>query len=107
MLFMIEMMMFMVFTSILGSMAIKSTSKLKEIVTEAEMELVVVGIEAYEIKKNALPTNLNALSKSFKGTSYKQDAWENEYTYSTVDRELCSINNYWGSVPNNKYCVSF
>ena len=107
MLFLIEMMLYLVFTSIIGSMGMKASSMLKENVTEVEMELIVNAIEAHEIKKNELPADLDALSKHFKGTSYKTDAWDGDYTYSTGDRELCSVNDYWGTSPNDEYCVNF
>jgi hypothetical protein len=104
---MMNIVIWLMFTTITGSMAFVSMDVVREQVTQEEMDLIVNYIHIHEIKTGSVPASLSTLAKYFKGTKYLKDSWNNDYTYDSGTRELCSINDYWGVSPNNKYCVSF
>ena len=90
-----------------SNMITMSLTTLKQRVTKVEMSGIVQVIAQYEDENDALPATLADLSAYIQGGGYKKDGWRTDYTYDTGDRELCSVNDAWGTTPNNKYCKGF
>jgi hypothetical protein len=90
-----------------SNMITMSLTTLKQRVTKVEMSGIVQVIAQYEEENDALPATLNDLGPYLEGNGYKKDAWRTAYTYDDTARELCSVNDAWGTAPNDKYCKEF
>jgi competence protein ComGC len=94
---------------IMGSIAMTSIGKVKELATKQEMAIIVSTIVLYEAEESKLPSNLKKLEDYFKGDGYKTDSFGENYDYNKSVRTLCSVSididkNAIGVQP---YCVSF
>jgi hypothetical protein len=82
-------------------------SSMQQRVTKVEMSGIVQQILLYEGENDTPPATLQDLAPYIQGGGYKKDAWGTAYTYDDSTRELCSVNDSWGTAPANKYCKGF
>lgn len=99
---MIEFMVVITLSLLIGSTAMISMDKVRSIATKQEMQIIKHAIVMYEIEENKLPNKLKALS-SYLSDGYKTDAFGSDYTYDKNTRELCSV----GLDPIVPECINF
>lgn len=88
-LYLIEFLVVLVMAGIIGTIAMTSMTKIKEIATKKEMDGIALTINLYETMEGSLPNNLNKLG-TYMTSGYKTDSFGASYIYDKSLRRICT-----------------